>query len=128
MNKMLTRPGRLAMVGFIAALTQGEFTVRAIVERTGLHAQTVRDYIVIMRRQKLLYVSDWCEDKQGRLGSPAYSLGNKPDARRPLQKLTGAERTIRYRSKRRYRELLHTTAGTRTPDPIRTQTFSMFGG
>lgn len=92
-----------AYAGFFECLINGSSNVFEIHAESGLHLNTIRKLVLIMRRRGLVHVSAWSMDGQGRYTLAVYALGNKPDAIRPKKK-TPTERSAKHRvTKRRLR-------------------------
>jgi predicted ArsR family transcriptional regulator len=72
-----------AYAEFFEVLINGGGTAKDFTEESGLGANTVRKLLAVMKRKKLIHVSSWEKDTMGRHCVAAYSLGNKPDAKRP---------------------------------------------
>lgn len=87
----------IAFAVILRELLDGPCTALELAAETGMRHETVLGWIRAMRRQSVLHVAQWVEDSQGRRGTAAYSLGNKPDApRRPMQR---REIVKRYRQR-----------------------------
>ena len=71
------------------------------VEETGLGYNTIRKLVMVMHRRKLIYISHWDKDTNGRYVVPVYSLGNKQDKKRPPP-LTWKERKERQIKKQEF--------------------------
>lgn len=85
----------------VRELLTGACTAKELAEETGMRHETVLGWIRAMKRQRAIYVSSWVEDANGRRGTAAYSLGDKPDAaRRPLA-ASDIKRRYRLRAKQR---------------------------
>ena len=57
--------------------------------------------VAAWRRKEQCYVEAWTHDSRGRLFTPRWRLGNKPNAERPGPRETAAERMARLRAERR---------------------------
>lgn len=67
----------------IRALVEIPMTVAELVEETGYYPTTVRAYLKALRKEKLVYITGYHEDKYGRNNTPAFSFGvKKKDAPR----------------------------------------------
>lgn len=70
-------------------------------EYTGLHEHTVRRYIMALREHKprLVFITEWSEDRRGNQSIRCFAMGGTPDVKRP--KMSNAERQQRQRDKKR---------------------------
>ena len=84
-----------------------ECTATDLCEETGLHRNTVGSFLKCLKKHKLIYIADWEPDVLGRDSFAVYQMGNKPDKKR--YKMTGKERTFRYREKIKTKKLLQNT-------------------
>lgn len=107
-----TRRGAMFMALIIRELLEGDVTVREIAENIGAHVVTVRRYVSALYAAKCVYVSSWPEDSLGRAGNNirAYTLGNKPDAKRPAKK-TSAQQKRQEATKRKQMRIQNALAG-----------------
>ena len=84
-----------------------ECTATDLVDETGLHRNTVGSFLKCLKKHKLIHITEWEPDALGRDSFAVYKMGNKPDKKR--YKMTGQERTARYRAKNKIREQLRNT-------------------
>jgi DNA-binding MarR family transcriptional regulator len=70
-------------------------TVTDIAKYTGLHVKYVNYHVRILRKENLIYVSEWIRNSKN-VPTIVLSAGNKLDAERPLVK----EATIKLHEKR----------------------------
>lgn len=68
-----------------------------LAERMGVPARVVAAW----RRKQQCYVEAWTHDSRGRLFTPCWRLGDKPNAERPGPQTTAAERMARLRASRK---------------------------
>jgi hypothetical protein len=87
-----------AVVTFFELMAAEGGTVPDLVEETGLHFNTVRKLILVMRRRKMAHICGWAQDAMGRWSIPMYAAGDKQDKKRPLPQ-TSSQRWARVRAK-----------------------------
>ena len=83
----------------IEALLDGVYTCVELAEMTGLHYVTVLQYTRELHRAKAAHICGWEKDTRGRDVIKIYKIGRGKDAKR--EKLTGAERQARTRTKKK---------------------------
>lgn len=71
-------------------------------QETGLSRTTLYRMFSALRRHKVVHVYDWEPDSRGRDAHAVYKLG--PGKDKPKYKLSGAERTRRYRERLKQRQ------------------------
>jgi hypothetical protein len=77
--------------------TEGGATVLGIVEASGLHQSTVREWLNNMRRQRVVYIAGYEKDARDRDNAPRWAIGlDRRNARR--SRMTDAERMRRHRA------------------------------
>jgi len=88
-----------------------------LAEYTGLHEHTVRRYLIALREHKprLARITEWSEDCRGNPSIRCFAMGSAPDAKRPV--MSGAERQLRQRNKKRELRRIQMTAGPITFPP-----------
>jgi len=86
----------MAYAKMIRALAEGDASVAEISAYCGLHAQTVREHVAALRKEKEAHRSAWGPDSLGRLSVELFSLGKGKDA--PRRPLTDAQRSRDYRA------------------------------
>lgn len=93
-------------IKMIKRLQEGDATIAELKEHSGYSDSTLRRWLEVMRKERLVYVSFWEKSKNG-VPIPSYSWGDEPDVRKP-PKYTEAERQRHYRQRRerRRQELL----------------------
>jgi AraC-like DNA-binding protein len=72
-------------------------TLTHLQEVTGLHRVTLQRLFRIFRKHKLVYITDWEQDRRGRDTFAVFSLGEGKD--KPKYKMTQTEIAKRYRDK-----------------------------
>lgn len=108
----------LANADLLRALFEAErdgvgLSYAELAEVTGLSETTMRDYIRALRRRKLVPVVSWGEDVKGARTIREFAWG--PDKKdKPQPRMTGAERSARYKAKMRQARQLSQLAGTHT--------------
>jgi DNA-binding IclR family transcriptional regulator len=70
-----------------------------LVDLTGLHYTTVRDYVNALRRHRQVYVARWMPDSRNQFRIPMFLLGHADDAVRP--RMTAAQRQQSHRARER---------------------------
>ena len=83
----------------IRLLLEGTYTCAELAEETGLHYVTVLDYTRELHRARAAFICAWEKDNRGRDATKIYKVGIGKDVAR--QSMTSAERTARYRAKKR---------------------------
>jgi hypothetical protein len=83
----------------IKGLLTKPMTIDMMQELTGLHRNTLYELTRCFRKHKIIYISDWEQDRLGRDCFAVFSIGNKKD--QPRYKMTAAERTRRYRERKK---------------------------
>lgn len=92
----------------IKHMLEGVYTCQELAELTGLHYVTVLQYTRELHRAGACHISGWDKDSRGRDIIKIYKIGVGKDAKR--DKMTGAERQARCRSKRQHLELVQRMA------------------
>lgn len=92
----------------IKHMLEGVYTCMELAELTGLHYVTVLQYTRELHRAGACHISSWDKDTRGRDVIKIYKIGVGKDAKR--DKMTGAERQARYRSKHQHLELVQRMA------------------
>ena len=73
-----------------------------IANATGLHRNTVGNYVREMYKQRVVYVCGWERDGRASYSIRVFKLGSERDVKRPVQ--TRAEIARRYKTKRKLKE------------------------
>lgn len=97
LNKDILNATALAV--FFECLLDGPHTVFELTEESGLHLNTVRKVLRILKRHERIHVAAWEPDSMGRMTIAAFALGKKPDVKRPPGK-TATERSAAMRARR----------------------------
>lgn len=80
-------------------LTAEPCTTHDLVEETGIHLVTAQRLMRCFNRYKLVHVCAWEKDVKGRDCTQVYKFGKGKD--KPRHRMTDAERTERYRNKKK---------------------------
>lgn len=89
----------LVMAQTIKLLLTGPITAHEIAEHTGIHLVTAQEWMRCLRKEKAIHISGWLPDSLGRDVTAVYTVGKGRDKER--HRMTPAERTKRYRDKKR---------------------------
>lgn len=101
--------GALTYAKMLAAMIPGDLTCQELAEETGLHYVTVLQYTREIHAAGAAHIARYEPDTRGRHNVKVYKLGPGNDAKRA--KMTPAQRTRRYRSKRANLAVMHAFAG-----------------
>ena len=82
----------------IKVLLTDPYTAHELVEISGLHIVTMQRLMRCFHKNKVVHVCGWETDSLGRDTTPVYKLGIGKAV--PRRRMTAAERTARYRSKK----------------------------
>jgi len=109
----LNRVKPLSLAELIYFLREGEYTVHELAELTGLHENTIGEYLRAMHKRKVVYVAGWGPDARGGMNVREWSLGEQKDKPKPKAK-SAVERQKNYRNRMKQAELNHLMAGSLT--------------
>jgi hypothetical protein len=90
-------------------LTAEPCTTHDLVEETGIHLVTAQRLMRCFNRYKLVHVCGWEKDVKGRDCTQIYKFGKGKD--KPRHRMTDAERTERYRNKKKMMALTNVLHG-----------------
>lgn len=107
-NTRIVKINAFTQAVLIKHLLEGIYTCEELADHTGLHYVTVLQYTRELHRVGAAHISSWEKDSRGRDIIKVYKLGPGKDAKR--EKLTAAERQLRYRTKKKQLNLLQRTA------------------
>jgi len=107
MKQIRTNQEMYAMV--FKMLIEDPCTTHDIVEETGMHLVTAQRLMRCFNKHKLVHVCAWEKDVKGRDCTQVYKFGKGKD--KPRQKLTEAERSARYKSKKKMMALTNVLHG-----------------
>ncbi len=96
----------LSFAKLMKCLLDGPVTYYDMAEETGLHRLTCSRYCAALKKEGVVYVAEWMEDRGGRRTLKGYKIGNKPDAARPPWRRTAAEVSKVARERRKMAQLL----------------------
>lgn len=85
-------------------LLDGPCTVFELIEESGIHENTARKLLRILKRHKRVHIAAWENDSAGRAMIAAYALGDKPDVKRRPRK-TPTQRSAARRARLRLARL-----------------------
>lgn len=91
----------MAYAHLIKAMMPGDLTMHELAEETGLHYQTVRDYVNAMHKAGVAHITRFDPDSRGRHTVKIFQLGEGKDAKRI--RMTQAERQQAHRARERVR-------------------------
>jgi hypothetical protein len=91
-------------------LVEDPCTTHDLVEETGMHLVTAQRLMRCFNKHKLVHVCAWEKDAKGRDCTQVYKFGKGKD--KPRARMTTAERTERYRSKKKMIALTNVLHGT----------------
>lgn len=83
--------------------------MRELSEATGLHYQTVREYLKALHKQRVIHIATWEHDSMGRATHRVYMLGQGKDAPKPT--IPRVEMQRRYRARIKAAQHLAVLAG-----------------
>lgn len=83
---MPVRLNSMSFAKLTALLMEGAYGRIELAELTGLHRETVINYCKAMKREGLIHVCDWEQDRTGRWSIAILKLGKKPDVPKPAPK------------------------------------------
>ena len=87
-------------------------TTHDLVAETGIHLVTAQKLMRCFKKHKIVHVSAWEKDGKGRDCTQVYAFGEGKN--KPRHRMTAAERTERYRNKKKMLALtnsLHVSIG-----------------
>ena len=96
------RIGALSYATLISLLMRGDSSTEELAEETGLHLNTVRNYLAALRKLKVIYISEWRYDRVNHPSLRIFKLGGKQDATRPVAPRGAACK--RYRESQKLRK------------------------
>lgn len=88
----------------IESITVRSRTLQSIADETGLHKQTVGNYMRELHKVKLIHICGWEKDRLGRDCIPIFIWGYGAD--KPRHKYSSAQRQARCRAKKKLEEQL----------------------
>jgi hypothetical protein len=97
-GRKIIKINAISQAHLIKAMLDGTLTCKELAEETGLHYVTVLQYARELHAVGAAHICFWEKDILGRDSIKVYKIGKGKDAKR--EKMTGAERQARSRSKR----------------------------
>lgn len=82
-------------------------TAYELAEETGLHVVTMQELMRCFARHKLVHISAWDQDTQGRDTTPVWTFGKGKNV--PRRRQTRAEIAARYRERQKMLKLVNLT-------------------
>jgi hypothetical protein len=104
MSKNLIKVNAMSFALLVKEMLAGVYTCAELAERTGLHYVTVLNYTRAMHKAGSAHIVGWRRNKLHRYVLKIYGIGNMPDARKPYEAKTTAQRTQKYRMKLKQRK------------------------
>lgn len=97
--KVKIRVNSMSYAKLIKLLHAGLFTIPQLAEECGLGIAAVHNHTLALRREGMLRIVEWERDCRNACTLRIYKLGPGPDVKQP--KMTGAERSRRWRDKKK---------------------------
>ena len=94
----------LSFALLVKEMLVGVYTCEELAERTGLHYVTVLRYTREMHKAGSAHIVGWRRNKLHHYVLKIYGIGDMPDARKPYEAKTPAQRAERYRAKVKQRK------------------------
>jgi hypothetical protein len=91
----------MSFAHLVRELLAGEYTCEELAEKTGLHYVTVLHYTREMYRTGAVHICAWRMNNHRMYVKKVYKIGDYQDSPKPRKALTHAERSLRYREKKR---------------------------
>jgi transcription initiation factor IIE alpha subunit len=91
----------ISFAHLVRELLAGESTCEELAERTGLHYVTVLNYTRAMYRAKAIHICAWRMNDHRMYVKKVYRIGDRQDATKPRPAMTRAQRSLRYREKKK---------------------------
>jgi hypothetical protein len=91
----------MSFAHLVRELLAGEFTCEELADRTGLHYVTVLNYTREMYKTKAVHICGWRMNDHRMYVKKVYKVGERQDAAKPRQPMTRAQRSLRYREKKK---------------------------
>ena len=88
-----------AYILLFQALEEGG-NIEDLQEESGMSINTVRKFVAVAHRRKMVHIKAWDKDSLGRHTRPVYALGAKVDAKRPPQQTSTERSRKRYERER----------------------------
>jgi hypothetical protein len=104
MSKNLIKVNAMSFALLVKEMLAGVYTCAELAERTGLHYVTVLNYTREMHKAGSAHIVGWRRNKLHHYVLKIYGIGDMPDARKPYEAKTPAQRTQKYRMKLKQRK------------------------
>jgi len=91
----------MAFADLVRDLLDGQFTCEELAQRSGLHYVTVLNYTRAMYKTGAIHICAWRMNNHRMYVKKIYKIGDYQDAPKPRKALTHAERSLRYREKKK---------------------------
>lgn len=92
--------GAISYASLMQRLVSDHATLHELCDHTGLHMQTIRDYVEALHKARLVHITAWMPDILGRDQTPVYSWGVGVDKKRANKSVTQRQRDYRERKKK----------------------------
>ena len=83
---------------FISLLMRGSCSLAELTEKTPMHYERARTFLLDLKAEGVVHISAWRRDSRNRASIALYSLGLGVDAPKPSS-MTGLQRTRKYEAK-----------------------------
>lgn len=97
MGRPAIKMGAITYAQMIRLLHGKPHTKAELAEATGLHVQTINDYVNALHDEDMIHVVDWGKDTLGRQATPIYIWGMGIDAPRTPKTVNQRQRDWRAR-------------------------------
>lgn len=82
-RKIVRAQSHKSIAKFLSALLIAPMTSKQISDYTGIHYETIRGLMSVLREENVVHVCEWKADTIGRYQTAIYSLGSGTDAEKP---------------------------------------------
>jgi hypothetical protein len=106
--KTKRRLNALSVAQMMVAMQDEAHTVHELRELVGLSLYTTRHYVLTLHREGGCHIAHWEQDGRGRYTTPAYRLGKRRDAVRPV--ICNKARSKAYRARKAQQAMLYALA------------------
>lgn len=93
---------------------EGGGNINDLHAESGLGLQTIRKFVSVARRKKMVHIKAWDKDSMGRYTRPVYALGSGKDTQRPPQQTSTERSRKRYAREHLIKLQLLGSNGTKT--------------
>ena len=109
-RKNFIRVNAMSVAQMIKSVEQACYTMPEIAEQCGLSLQTVRRYLSVFYKFKVVHIADWSEDKRGVRTVKIFGYGEQADAPKPKPQ-TAAQTCAKYRAKKKQMKIQNALTG-----------------